>query len=233
MRKLAQASTALLLSGTTTAMAAGVDASFGEARLYWRTSFGEQQAAPATAQFGMSLDYDRRYLTPGQLPPQPAAQVNFDRQGLTSASLNGIPFARRAVALQQTEGEGAAAGVTYTAIDYGLLALGAVGIGYTISEVVNQKDTSDAATPATPPGTPPAQPPAGPSLPMPAGTPALPMPAGTPALPMPAGTPALPVPGAPLAGSYHLLQEREVTPEYQRWLDEGTGGMGDLLIVKD
>ena len=50
---------------------------------------------------------------------------------------------------------------------------------------------------------------------------------------MPAGTPALPVPGAPLAGSYHLLQEREVTPEYQRWLDEGTGGMGDLLIVKD
>lgn len=229
MRKLAQASTALLLSSTTTAMAAGVDSSFGEARLYWRTSFAEQSSQATAMQFGASLDYDRRYINQ-TLPGQPAAQVNFDRNGFVSASMNGLPFARR-VAMQQAEG---GAAVSYTVVDYTLLALGAAGVGYGISEVVNQRDTPDAASPGTPPGQPPAQPPSGPSLPgAPAGSPSLPgAPAGSPSLPgAPAGSPSLP--GAPLSGGYASYEERAVTPEYQQWLDAGTGGMGDLVLIKE
>ncbi|MES2883887.1 MAG: hypothetical protein V4709_03730 [Pseudomonadota bacterium] len=228
MKKLAQASTALLLTGATTAMAAGVDSSFGEARLYWRTSFGESQSQPSEMKFGMTLDYDRRFEN-HSLPLQPAAQVQFDRAGFVNASLNGMPFARR-VSLQQAEGE-TAGGTSYTVVDYSLLAIGAVGIGFGISEVVNQKDTPDA--PSAGPGTPPGMPPAGPSSPSVPGVPGLPglpgLPPGAPSLP---GLPALPgLPG--LAGAYQSFEERAVTPEYQQWLDDGTGGMGDLVVIKD
>lgn len=222
MRKLAQASTVLLLSGTTTAMAAGVDTSFGEARLFWRTSFSEQLNQSTDSRFGATLDYDRRYSSQ-TLPGQPAAQVNFDRHGFVSAAMNGLPFARR-VTLQQAEGE-APAGSTYTAVDYTLLAIGAVGIGFGISEVVNQKDTPDRAssTPAAPPGSPPASPG---GLPLP-----LPLPSGFPSgspLPLP-----LPLPGLAGGSASYGFEERSVTPEYQSWLDQGTGGMGDLVLIKE
>lgn len=219
MRKLTQASTALLLTGATAAMAAGVDSSFGEARLYWHSSFGEQSSQPITSQVGMSLDYDRRYL-PQSLTLEPAARVSFDRSGFVSASVNGLPFARR-VSLQQTEGEGeaeSAAGTTYTAVDYGLLVIGALGIGYGISEVVDQKDSSDTGTASPSPG--------------PAPSPS-PGPAPGNCLPLP---PPLNLcsPGVATAESgYRALELRIVGPDSQAWLDGGTGGMGDLVLIKD
>ena len=220
MRKLAKASTALLLGTATTAMAAGVDTSLGEARLYWRTSFGERLSQPVDMQFGALLDYDRSY-TRHELPLQPAAQVQFDRHGFVNASLNGLPFARRVTSLQQTDGSG---DKVYTVVDYSLLAIGAIGIGAGIAAVVDQKDTPSTARPSTPPGQPPAQPPAGPSLPG--------APAGSPSLPSaPAGSPSFP--SAPLSGAYVSFEERTVTPEYQQWLDAGTGGMGDLVLIKE
>lgn len=137
--------------------------------------------------------------------------------------MNGMPFARR-MTLQQAEGE-AAAGTTYTAVDYGLLALGVAGIGYTISEVINQTDTPDAAgTPSPTPATPTPSP-----TPAPGGLP-IPAPSGG-GLPVPAPSGGgLPVP-APFAGSNGYFEERDVTPEYQQWLDAGTGGMGDLVLI--
>lgn len=230
MRKLAQASTALLLSGASTAMAAGIDSSFGEARLYWRATFGERAHQPLGMQYGATLDYDRRYLE-SDLPQNVAAHVSFDQKGFAGAAINGVPFARR-VTLQQDEGS-SEAGSSYTVIDYSLLAIGAAAIGFAIYEVADGKNTPDAATPGTPPGTPPAQPPSGPSLP--GGTPSLP--GGTPSLPggtpsLPGGLPATPMSGG-TAGAFSSFAERVVTPEYQEWLDAGTGGMGDLVLIKE
>jgi hypothetical protein len=51
-----------------------------------------------------------------------------------------------------------------------------------------------------------------------------------PALPLP-GLP-LPIP-APLAGHSYFMDDRALTPEYLRWLDEGSGGMGDLVVIKN
>ena len=217
MRKIAQTSTAtaLLLTGAGTALAGGVGEGVGEARVYWQMGFSETRQAELPMHYGFSLDYDRRYAH--GLPGVPAALVNFDRKGFVNAWMNGVPFAQR-MTLQQAEGE-AAAGSTYTAVDYTLMALGALGVGYGISEVVDQKDTADRTTTAAPsPGASPS-----PSSPVPA-----PVPAPAPA-PAPAALPS-PVP-APFAAQM-FLDERRVTPEYQRWLDEGTGGMGDLVLIK-
>lgn len=214
MKKLAQTSTAtaLLLSGATTAMAAGIDSGFGAAQLYMRMGFDESATQHNTQMhYGFALDYDSRHANPAGVP---TAQVNFDRKGFLNAQMNGAPFARR-VTLQQAEGE-AAAGTTYTAVDYGLLAIGALGIGYGISEVVNQKDSNDpgAASPGTPPGTPsPSPAPGGLCTPIP----------GAPCLP--------PLPG--FAGSSTPFEAGNVTPEYQQWLDAATGGMGDLVLITE
>ena len=228
MRKLAQASTALLLSGASTAMAAGIDSSFGEARLYWRTTFGERAHQPLGMQYGATLDYDRRYLE-SDLPQIVAAHVSFDQKGFAGAAINGVPFARR-VTLQQDEGA-SEAGSSYTVIDYSLLAIGAAAIGFAIYEVADGKNTQDAATPGTPPGNPPAQPPSGPSIPGLPGLPGLPgAPGGTPSLPSLPGLPGL---SGGTAGAFSSFAERTVTPEYQEWLDAGTGGMGDLVLIKE
>jgi len=224
MKKLAQTSTAtaLLLSSATTAMAAGIDSGFGAAQLYMRLGFNENTAQRnSEMQYGFALDYDRRNAN---LPGVPAAQVNFDRKGFVNAWMNGTPFARR-VTLQQSEGE-VAVGTTYTAVDYGLLAIGALGIGYGISEVVDQKDSSDpGASPSPTPGEEPAPSPSpGGGLPLP-----IPIPSGGLPLPLP-----IPIPvGGALTFVATSMQEREVTPEYQQWLDAGTGGMGDLVLIKE
>lgn len=233
MKKLAQTSTAtaLLLSGATTAMAAGIDSGIGAAQLYLRMGFDESAAQHSSQmQYGFALDYDRRNAN---LPGVPAAQVNFDRKGFLNAWMNGAPFARR-VTLQQAEGE-AAAGSTYTAVDYGLLAIGALGVGYGISEVVNQKDTPDgSASPSPGPGATPTPSPGG-GLPLPLPLP-IPIPSGGLPIPIPSGGLPLPIPlpaGAQLPFMGASAQEREVTPEYQQWLDAGTGGMGDLVLIKE
>ncbi len=233
MRKLAQTSTALLLSGAaTTAMAAGINSGFGDARLYWRMSFDESARRVAEANYSFVLDYDRRF---GDVPPVPAVQVNFDRRGLMNAWMNGMPFARR-MALMQSEGEGeaggaAGGGATYTAVDYGLLAIGALGIGYGISSVVDQKDTPDAAGSGGPSGSPMASPMASPLSPItgPLGPVLAPVLAPL----SPVTDPLSPVLG-PLGlftGNSSSFEERAVTPEYQQWLDAGMGGMGDLIVI--
>ena len=33
------------------------------------------------------------------------------------------------------------------------------------------------------------------------------------------------------AGASSSFEERAVTPEYQQWLDDGMGGMGDLVVI--
>lgn len=231
MRKLAQTSTALLLSGAaSTALAAGAATSFGDARLYWRMSFDESAKRASEMSFSAVVDYDRRY---GNVPPVPAMQVNFDRRGLMQAYMNGVPFAQR-MTLNQAEGE-TAAGTSYTAVDYGLLAIGALGIGYGIATVIDQEDTPDAPGAGAGPG-PGAGPMMGPGL-GPILGPVL-GPLGPVLGPLgPVLGPLGPILGPVLgpiglySGAQSSFEERAVTPEYQDWLDEGMGGMGDLVVI--
>jgi hypothetical protein len=114
-------------------------------QVYVSMSFGGTKAAAKDRNFfyGMRIDRDPLAQVRG-LPP--LAQLAFDRFGFQGAAMNGIPFAYRTVSHDQNDG-GAA---VITAIDWTLLAVGAIGIGYALAEVIDQDDSPDPA-PATPP----------------------------------------------------------------------------------
>lgn len=199
MRKLAQTSTALLLGSATAALAAGPDSIGAQASLNVRVDLDNQFKSVSGLHYAAAVDYDRRYL---QIPGNAtAARVEFDRKGFLTAWLNGLPFAHR-VELQEGEGGGGLS--SYNVVDWSLVTIGALGIGYGIYEVVDQKDTRDpkATRSAAPP------------------------PSG---VPVPSGVPT----PTPFAGAFYKLDERSAIPAYQQWLDSGTGGMGDLVVIKE
>jgi hypothetical protein len=98
----------------------------------------------------------------------------------------------------------------YGLVDWGLLALGAVGIGYAVGEVSNAEDSASSG--GTDPGTDP-----DPGV-----------------LPDPGIDPG--ILGSILAGGYRngaydfLPSVDNMNPEHQEWLDGGTGHMGDLGV---
>lgn len=104
----------------------------------------------------------------------------------------------------------------YNVVDWGLLALGAVGVGFVASEVSNGDEDptlvdSDGDGIADPPG---------------GGGGGGGCPPGTTPNPLPIGDPCVPI--APFAGRNAGLGSMTMPVDYQEWLDDGTGHMGDL-----
>lgn len=98
--------------------------------------------------------------------------------------------------------------LNYSVVDWGLLAVGAVGLGFAVGEVSNGSDSDDPQTDPTTTGTP--------TLPTGLTT-------GTPTLPI--GIPILPT---GLNGQDYSGTVSQEMRERMEWLDGGTGQMGDL-----
>lgn len=220
MRKLILAS---LIGGLTGAamLATAADPlqSSPEARAYLNFAFGGKYALPKNFHYGLKLDHDRRYVEAGV----PAImQADFDSRGLVATRLNGLNLVERHY-LTQDEGEAAPSGdgMTYTMADWGLMALGVVGIGFIATEVTNA-DESDNPQPV----------PAEEEEETLGGLGGLPgggLPGGgLPGGGTPGGAAAGGLPGG-LGGVVLMLPKNQVLDaERQRWLDGGTGQMGDL-----
>lgn len=103
--------------------------------------FGGADATPSDSslRYGLQLDHDRRFA---DVPAAPMFRMAFTPAGFSSAALNGLPFAYRSTTVSQT-GEA----LEYTVFDYGLVALGAVGIGFAVAEIVDADDETPDPTP--------------------------------------------------------------------------------------
>ena len=100
MRKvLAAAGLGLAL---TVAGASSPDDSTPEARAYFAFSFGGERVAPRDFHYGLRLDHDSRYVD-GRVAP--LMQLDFTRQGLAAARVNGVNVVRTEYRLRQNEGE--------------------------------------------------------------------------------------------------------------------------------
>lgn len=205
MRKLAQTSTALLLGTATAAFAGSGDVTSIEAMAYLRFGVHNSIKQAVDVQYGLGLDYRSPHETQ-QLRPA-MAQLNFDRRGFVNAWLNGLPVAHT---MRLNQEEGATAGdMVYTSVDWAMVALGVVGVGFVASEASNVDEKTAAVPPASPPAPP------GPSIPIP-----------TPSVP----APSIPLPGMAGSNLYGLQYEvRDV--QHQLWLDSGSGQMGDLVLI--
>ena len=251
MRKLVAAAAFGLVLGVAGASSSGDQAP--EARAYLGFSFGGERVVPRDFHYGLRLDHDPRFVD-GSVPP--LVQFDFTRQGLNAARVNGLNVVRQRYQLRQTEpaavaegggfwasvgnffgfGDEADAGVetraaeeapaadaggdevtegtflNYSAVDWGLLAVGMVGIGVAVAEISNGDESEDfgAGGPAPPPPPPPPPGPAGGALGGLAG--------GLGGLP--GGLSGYSAPG--------MGTDVERDAEYRKWLDGGTGQMGDL-----
>lgn len=231
MRKTAL-SIALSLTCVGLASAWGPNNDAPEARAFASLSFGESVRSNAN-QFFYGMRLDQSYQS--RLEGRPAlAQMHFDRHGFNEARVNGVPFAYT-VRLAQTEGgEGGESGEpgtfsNFTFVDWTLLAVGAVAIGYGISEVVDQEDTPDPSGGGTTTGgtTTGGTTTGGTTT----GTPLGGLLGGTTTGGTTTGTPTGGLLGG-LLGTFRTTSqgadETRHSAEYQEWLDGGTGQMGDL-----
>lgn len=195
------------------AIAANPEPYSPETRAYVGLAFGgAARTLPKSFHYGLRMDYDRRYL---EAPRAPMMAVDFDRGGLASTSINGMNLVQRLV-LNQDEG-GSAAEETgphteYSIVDWGLVLVGVAGIGFVASQVNSAEDSPEPKAAETPP---------------PSG--------GILASVVPTGG-ALPIgvlllTGAPETGinqSFLPTYRDRLDPDYQKWLDGGSGQMGDL-----
>ena len=97
-------------------------------------AFGGERAPAADHRLrdGLMIDHDRRF---SDAPVSPIFQLAMTPKGFDSAALNGLPFAYRMTQVNQ-----AGEALEYTMIDYGLVALGAVGIGFAVAEIADAED---------------------------------------------------------------------------------------------
>lgn len=170
MRKLLVASTVGALTGVAMlASAAGPDASEGAgARAYLSYAFGGNAAQlPRNFHYGLRLDAGSRSDDGAARPA--LMQVDFDRSGLRTAHLNGMSVVQR-LRLNQDEAapaeepappiedsapveEESSTGsgepvTTYSVVDWTLIAVGVVGIGYAAAEALDAEE-SDEPPPAS------------------------------------------------------------------------------------
>lgn len=106
------------------------------ARAYLSLDFGgtsSYQQHPLRA--GLRIDRDN---TLNWTRLEPIARVDFDRAGLTQATLNGMPMVARDPVLYQQEGD-----IVYNWTDWGLIALGVAGLGFIIYEVADNDSDPD------------------------------------------------------------------------------------------
>lgn len=230
MRKTAL-SIALSLTCVGLASAWGPNNDAPEARAFAALSFGES-ARSGMSEFFYGMRLDQSYQS--RLEGRPAlAQMHFDRHGFNEARVNGVPFAYTVRLAQNEGGEGGesspGAFSNFTFVDWTLLAVGAVAIGYGISEVVDQEDTPDPSGGGTTTG--------GTTT---GGTTTGGTTTGTPLGGLlgggtTGGTTTGTTTGTPLGGLLGTFRttsqgadETRHSAEYQEWLDGGTGQMGDL-----
>lgn len=120
--------------------------------------------------------------------------------------------------------------MTYTSVDWAMIGIGALGVGFAAAEMGSVEESPDrAATPATPPAAPPG-PPGVPGVPPLPPLPPNPLPMCTPPNPL---LPPICQPGMSEDYQNPILKAYTVTtPDHQAWLDSGMGQMGDLVLIK-
>lgn len=103
------------------------------ARAYLSLGFGaDNNDQQSQLRAGLRIDRDS---TMRWTEAKPIARVDFDRSGLTEATLNGVPMVARDPVVYQKDGD-----IIYNWTDWGLLALGAAGLGFVIFEVADNED---------------------------------------------------------------------------------------------
>jgi hypothetical protein len=205
-----------------------------QGRAYMTYDFGGARRANDAAlplHYGFRVDSESRLaeerytgLTDRRVPA--VMQIDFAADGSRLASLNGVPFAGRSF-MQRQNGDtspdaGSAGAATtepggFTWFDWTLLAVGVGGVGYIIAEVSKGKDSPDPKPASTTTG--------GTLSGLLGG--------------LLGGTTGGTTTGSTLsgllggltggyAGSGTGIEGERITPEYQNWLDGGSGQMGDL-----
>lgn len=175
-----------------------------EARAYLSYSFGSQarHSTAAPLHYGLRLDHESRLRGDSSLTVIPLMQLDHDNRGETLASVNGVPFAGRNLRLNQNDsGGGNDSGWTF--FDWTLLAVGIGGAGYLIYDATKGKDSPDGTT--TGGGT-------------------------TSGSTTSGGTTGGGLLGTGLLGLADNPTSYDADRDFaqQRWLDGGTGQMGDL-----
>lgn len=189
--------------------------------------------------YGLRMDRANPYqLQVSNQPARPAfVQADFNlRDGFSGAMVNGVRFASHVKSFDEDGGD-----TSYSMMDWGLLAIGAVGLGFGIAEVLKTKDDPDPKTTSTVVQT--ANGPITVIVNTVTGTVQQVLnSAGVPVDVQGLGQTVLntvcgiaPVPGVCLAeqryrNAEYLQQERDIQREM--WLDSGTGQMGDLYAVR-
>lgn len=173
-----------------------------EARAYLKLNFGGSRDLPRNFHYGLRLDRDSRYT---QLPVA-LMQMDMSSSGTLDTQLNGMTLMRRSLIANQSEG--GAEATAYTAADWGLIVLGAAGVGYAGYEVSKSDDepTNGGGGSTTGGST------TGGST--------------TGGSTTGGSTTGLPLLG--LAELDRLSNSERASSEYREWLDGGTGQMGDL-----
>lgn len=185
-----------------------------EMKAYVNFGFGAPQVQSLGLHYGFRMDHDLRYQAEiGRIMPA-LMQLDFTAaQGFDSALINGQPFLKRNVQMNQDgdpgaspEGTGSDGGMfgNFTVMDWSLVAVGVVGVGFGISQVAKTSESPDPKSSTSSGST------SGGTLPV----------IGGQCLP---GTPLC----APLAstGGY-VIEIRDAN--YDEWLNADYGHMGDL-----
>jgi hypothetical protein len=187
-----------------------------EARAYFSYTFGGQasRSQPAPLHYGLRLDHDSRMNAVGadgikvQMPA--LLQFDHDNRGESLASANGVPFAGLNLRVRQDgmnayglhQNDSGSSDSTnaggWTFFDWSLLAIGLGGAGYLIYDATKGKDSPDGKSTSSTTG--------GSST--------------------GGGLLGLGLLGLADNATSYDLDERDF--ERQRWLDGGTGQMGDL-----
>ncbi len=137
-RTLMTMAAATVVAGLGTVAVAGdlVDRS-PQASAYLSYKFGGvEQIEGESFFYGLRVDTDSRSADDAR---PPLARVEFNALGFSSASLNGLPFARQ-LRLNQAGSER-----VWSAMDWGLLLAGVVGVGFVASEVIDNGESDDPA----------------------------------------------------------------------------------------
>ena len=222
------------LLGAWVAAAGPNDNQQPQGHAYVRIPFGgSSRTVKEPFHYGLRFDYSANQ-GPSDGRELPAiAQFDFDNRGNRLALVGGVPFAGRIQPpLRQNEGDasapaGGAGSGGFTFFDWGLLAVGVGGVGYAIYEVSKSKDSPD--PPAPPPGAATSSGGAANGLAT----------AATGLVDAAASALTAAVPGLPTASTgytgnrtvdgalpFDPVDNRDQA--YQKWLDGGTGHMGDL-----
>lgn len=154
MRKLLVA-TMMCAGVVMQAQSANLDSSAPEMKAYLNFDFGAPQAQSLGLHYGFRMEQDSRYraLLGNSLPA--LMQLDFtSAHGFDSAKLNGVSLLKRSVQLNEGEEAAAPAESTstggifsnFTVADWGLVAVGVVGVGFGIAKVAKSDESPDPAT---------------------------------------------------------------------------------------